>query len=133
MANLCLFISSILFSSLVCLCYQNMLFYNMNSLLGITSILNHGLTNNMIKKIDGIYVPIYVVYICHFIKDLIFDHKLIKPLIYLGIFSGVVSVMFAMFIRKTFKRETYYSTLVHLCSHIILMFLFYIIDLYIKQ
>ena len=133
MTNSYLFISSVLFSTLVSLCYRNMMFYNMNLLLSITSMLNHGLTNNTIKKIDRIYAKIYVVYVCYFIKDLDFDHKLIKPLIYLGIFSGVVTVLFAIFIRKTYRKETYYSTIVHICSHFILMFLFYIIDSYIKQ
>jgi hypothetical protein len=122
MANSILFLSSIIFTLSVLYHYFNNMFFNLNLLVGITSITNHGLTNELIKKIDRVYVPIYLSCMYHHIYSSCYD-EIIKILIYVQIFSGIICATHSIYLRNNNIDEKH-ITMLHLYGHFVLIYVF---------
>jgi hypothetical protein len=97
----------------------------MNLLLGITSTLNHGTSNPHLRNIDRIYVPIYLIYMSYYIYNSCYEN-IIKLLIHAKVMGGVFSVIYCVYLRRSYINE-YYITPLHLFSHFVLIFIFNLI------
>ncbi len=132
MANFILFLSSIgmaITQLMANLYFRPPLFFTMLGILAVTtSIWNHGVSNNLARWFDRIYMVIYIATNTVIIYTVVQD--ILRMIVIYGIMaSGVFCVLTAMFTRSKAKREdisnpykvhapgNYY----HLYSHFVVM------------
>lgn len=137
MANCYLLTTSLIFFlvNLYCGSYKKLpyLFFEMSSLAGITSILNHYYHNNYIRILDRIFISFYVVWMFLTLDNFELDENE-KLLIYRTFGFGISSITSAIFLRHSFENnindENLYlinltstsCTIVHLFSHFVLIY-----------
>lgn len=114
MSNTRLLVSSIVLGHIniyLCLFYLSNSFMTWTVVWGVFfSILNHGLTNDIVKWTDRLYMITVAYYNIYHIECLVFN-----------VFIGVSCILF--FVSKTIRDDRCY---IHLFSHFVLVFSYYL-------
>lgn len=103
------------------------LFYEMSSLAGMTSILNHYYHNNYIRILDRTFISSYVVWMFLTLDNFELDENE-KLLIYRTFGFGILSILTAIYLRHSFENydntriKSTCCTIVHLFSHFALIY-----------